>query len=223
MGNDSIVLLVGRRGLPGAHVSSRILLASQDLPRPVRSARGIPPAGDRAAGPHHHDYSGCALRLGVSPTVQYRTRCVAHERPTVRRFLWRHGVVVGVRGQQPGKGSGGALGGGSARAQAGADAAEKEELGLCGATMTPAAHFQFVMRRRRSRCILGIRGVMKYKIALKETNEGYSVSVPGLPGCWSQGATEQEAVANIQDAIREYLAVREDLLKGAVIREVEVA
>ncbi|OGU19834.1 MAG: hypothetical protein A3K13_02570 [Gemmatimonadetes bacterium RIFCSPLOWO2_12_FULL_68_9] len=64
---------------------------------------------------------------------------------------------------------------------------------------------------------------MKYKIALKETNEGYSVSVPGLPGCWSQGATEQEAVANIQDAIREYLAVREDLLKGAVIREVEVA
>ncbi|HKZ87517.1 MAG TPA: type II toxin-antitoxin system HicB family antitoxin, partial [Anaerolineae bacterium] len=48
---------------------------------------------------------------------------------------------------------------------------------------------------------------MKYKIALKETNEGYSVSVPGLPGCWSQGATEQEAVANIQDAIREYLAV----------------
>jgi hypothetical protein len=50
-----------------------------------------------------------------------------------------------------------------------------------------------------------------------------SVSVPGLPGCWSQGATEQEAVANIQDAVREYLAVREDLLKGAVVREVEVA
>ncbi len=64
---------------------------------------------------------------------------------------------------------------------------------------------------------------MKYKIALKKTDEGYSVSVPGLPGCWSQGATEQEAVANIQDAIREYLAVREDLLKGAVVREVEVA
>lgn len=64
---------------------------------------------------------------------------------------------------------------------------------------------------------------MKYKIALKKTDEGYSVSVPGLPGCWSQGATEQEALANIQDAIREYLAVREELLKGAVVREVEVA
>jgi predicted RNase H-like HicB family nuclease len=64
---------------------------------------------------------------------------------------------------------------------------------------------------------------MKYKIALQKTKEGYSVSVPGLPGCWSQGATEQEALENIQDAIHEYLAAREDLLRGAVVREVEVA
>ncbi|MBI3029972.1 MAG: type II toxin-antitoxin system HicB family antitoxin [Candidatus Rokubacteria bacterium] len=63
---------------------------------------------------------------------------------------------------------------------------------------------------------------MKYKIALRKTDEGYSVSVPGLPGCWSQGATEQEALENIQDAIREYLAAREELLEGAVVREVEV-
>ena len=64
---------------------------------------------------------------------------------------------------------------------------------------------------------------MKYKIALRKTDEGYSVSVPGLPGCWSQGATEQEALENIQDAIREYLAAREKLLEGAVVREVEIA
>ncbi len=64
---------------------------------------------------------------------------------------------------------------------------------------------------------------MKYKIALRKTEEGYSVSVPGLPGCWSQGATELEALENIQDAIREYLAAREELLEGAVVREVEVA
>lgn len=64
---------------------------------------------------------------------------------------------------------------------------------------------------------------MKYKIALYKSDEGYSVSVPGLPGCWSQGATEQEALENIQDAIREYLAAREELLEGAVVREVEVA
>ena len=63
---------------------------------------------------------------------------------------------------------------------------------------------------------------MRYKIALLKTEEGYSVSVPGLPGCWSQGITEEEALQNIQDAIQEYLAVRNDLLEGAVIREVEV-
>lgn len=63
---------------------------------------------------------------------------------------------------------------------------------------------------------------MRYKSALLKTDEGYSVSVPGLPGCWSQGITEEEALQNIQDAIQEYLAVRDDLLEGAVVREVEV-
>ena len=47
---------------------------------------------------------------------------------------------------------------------------------------------------------------MRYKIVLQKSEEGYSVSCPGLPGSWSQGATETEAVENIQDAIREYLA-----------------
>lgn len=64
---------------------------------------------------------------------------------------------------------------------------------------------------------------MKYKVALRSTDEGYSVSVPGLPGCWSQGSTEQEAILNIRDAIQEYLAAREALLEGTVVREVEVA
>ena len=47
---------------------------------------------------------------------------------------------------------------------------------------------------------------MKYKVLLEKSEEGYSVSCPGLPGCWSQGETEDEAMENIQDAIREYLA-----------------
>jgi len=64
---------------------------------------------------------------------------------------------------------------------------------------------------------------VKYKIALRETDEGFSVSVPGLPGCWSQGATEAEAIRNIKDAIEEYLAARDELLDGAIVREVEVA
>ncbi len=51
---------------------------------------------------------------------------------------------------------------------------------------------------------------MKYKIVLEVSEEGFSVSCPGLPGCWSQGETEEEAVANIQDAIREYLAAVDD-------------
>lgn len=64
---------------------------------------------------------------------------------------------------------------------------------------------------------------MKYKIALQKTDEGYAVSVPGLPGCWSQGATEAEALTNIQDAIHEYVDARDELLKGAVVREIDVA
>lgn len=48
---------------------------------------------------------------------------------------------------------------------------------------------------------------MAYEIALISSEEGFSVSVPDLPGCWSQGATEEEALANIEDAIREYLEV----------------
>jgi len=64
---------------------------------------------------------------------------------------------------------------------------------------------------------------MKYKIALQGSEEGYSVSVPGLPGCWSQGISEEEALTNIQDAIREYLAARDELLRDAVVREIEVA
>ena len=67
--------------------------------------------------------------------------------------------------------------------------------------------------------------VMRYKVVLQKSEEGYSVSCPGMPGCWSQGATEAEALENIQDAIREYLAAVDDLLHGtpdAEVREVEV-
>lgn len=51
---------------------------------------------------------------------------------------------------------------------------------------------------------------MHCRIAVHRSEEGFSVSVPGLPGCWSQGATDIEAVENIKDAIREYLAVVEE-------------
>jgi predicted RNase H-like HicB family nuclease len=63
---------------------------------------------------------------------------------------------------------------------------------------------------------------MKYKIRLEKTEEGYSVSCPGLPGCWSQGETEAEAIENIQDAIKEYLGAIDDLVKNSDMREVDV-
>ena len=63
---------------------------------------------------------------------------------------------------------------------------------------------------------------MKYKVRLDHTDEGVSVSVPGLPGCWSQGSDEEEALANIREAIREYLSAVDDLLDQADVREIEV-
>jgi predicted RNase H-like HicB family nuclease len=63
---------------------------------------------------------------------------------------------------------------------------------------------------------------MKYPVALMQTDEGYSVSCPGLPCCWSQGATEQEALANIREAIREYLEVARQLPGERNLREVDI-
>ena len=64
---------------------------------------------------------------------------------------------------------------------------------------------------------------MNYKVVVHESEEGCSVSCPGLPGCWSQGQTEAEALENIKDAIREYLAAVDDLVSGQDVREVRVA
>jgi len=67
------------------------------------------------------------------------------------------------------------------------------------------------------------RLIMKYKIVLNKTDEGYSVSCPGLPGCWSQGKTEAQAIDNIKDAIQEYLAAVYASVKESNVREVEIA
>ncbi|MBV9126604.1 MAG: type II toxin-antitoxin system HicB family antitoxin [Verrucomicrobia bacterium] len=64
---------------------------------------------------------------------------------------------------------------------------------------------------------------MRYPVVLRETDEGYSVQCPALSGCWSQGKTEAEALANIADAIQDYLAALHDSLAGADVREVEIS
>jgi predicted RNase H-like HicB family nuclease len=58
---------------------------------------------------------------------------------------------------------------------------------------------------------------MKYRVSLRKTEEGYSVSCPGLPGCWSQGATEEEALENIRSAIGEYLAARHEIARSLTV------
>jgi len=64
---------------------------------------------------------------------------------------------------------------------------------------------------------------MKYAIIIHKSKYGYDVHVPALPGCHSQGKTEREAIENVKDAILTYLEMEKDELKGAKIREVEVA
>lgn len=45
----------------------------------------------------------------------------------------------------------------------------------------------------------------EYRVLLFETEEGFAVSCPALRGCASQGATREEALENIREAIREWL------------------
>lgn len=64
---------------------------------------------------------------------------------------------------------------------------------------------------------------MKYSVIIHKSKYGYDIHAPALPGCHSQGTTEKEALENIQDAIFTYLEMEKDELKGAKVREVEVA
>lgn len=63
---------------------------------------------------------------------------------------------------------------------------------------------------------------LDYPVILKESGEGYAVGCPALPGCWSQGDTEEEALENIRVAIREYLLARQALFEQDNVRMVSV-
>jgi len=63
---------------------------------------------------------------------------------------------------------------------------------------------------------------MRYKVSITKTDEGYAVWCPGLPGCWSQGETEEEALENIRDAIEAYLETVQELTRDKECRYVEV-
>ncbi len=52
---------------------------------------------------------------------------------------------------------------------------------------------------------------MNYRVILIPSEEGgFAVTCPALPGCWSQGSTQDEALSNIREAIRLWLEVAEE-------------
>jgi predicted RNase H-like HicB family nuclease len=65
---------------------------------------------------------------------------------------------------------------------------------------------------------------VKLKIVLEPSDEGgYTVFVPALPGCISEGETRDEALANIREAIELYLEPSDsDLSLGAKVEELVV-
>ena len=48
-------------------------------------------------------------------------------------------------------------------------------------------------------------------VELVHSDEGYAVGCPSLPGCWSQGDSEQEALTNIADAIKDYVEIAAEM------------
>jgi antitoxin HicB len=67
---------------------------------------------------------------------------------------------------------------------------------------------------------------MKFKVKLERCEEGgYAVSVPALPGCFSQGETVEECMSNIREAIELYLESMEDEdkpEKGILVKEISL-
>jgi predicted RNase H-like HicB family nuclease len=65
---------------------------------------------------------------------------------------------------------------------------------------------------------------MKFKVVLEPSDEGgFTVHVPALPGCVSEGDTEDEALRNIKEAIELYLEpAQDDVIQGEKARVVEL-
>ncbi|PYK72286.1 MAG: HicB family protein [Verrucomicrobia bacterium] len=65
---------------------------------------------------------------------------------------------------------------------------------------------------------------MNYRVTLVESDEGFAIWCDDLPGCNSQGETREEALANIKDAISEYLAAQPEIEEhfGVKIQRAEV-
>ena len=93
----------------------------------------------------------------------------------------------------------------------------------CPPVLSERAATFIVSARRDASGWLKVEASMKFKVALYPSEEGVAVCAPALPGCWSQGETVEEALANIAEAIREYLEAEVEPAEGAELSEVEVA
>lgn len=67
---------------------------------------------------------------------------------------------------------------------------------------------------------------MKFQVVLEPSDDGgYTIYVPSLPGCISEGDTKEEAITNIKEAILLYLEpVEDDLVadEDTMVQEIEV-
>jgi predicted RNase H-like HicB family nuclease len=71
----------------------------------------------------------------------------------------------------------------------------------------PAAHLVAIEARVRVQAV-----------ATPDPDGGYSVAVPALPGCFTSGATIEEAIANLAEAAEAWLEVAHDQGRGELVR-----
>ena len=63
----------------------------------------------------------------------------------------------------------------------------------------------------------------EFLVVIQKSNYGYDASCPTLQGCHSQGDTEEEAIENIRDAIREYLAALKQIKRQDNMLRIQVS
>jgi len=66
---------------------------------------------------------------------------------------------------------------------------------------------------------------MNIRVVLEPSEEGgYTVYVPSLPGCISEGETREEAINNIREAVALYLEpVEDEIIPGGKAEQIEIA
>ena len=63
---------------------------------------------------------------------------------------------------------------------------------------------------------------MTYKVELTHSGKGYSIVCPDLPGCASQGETEEEAISKLRIVLSDYLLTKQQSHKPKEVRFIEM-